>query len=187
MLLEEISLYSFIFTGIVAISTIFYSLLTWGLLKESKKSREFNETPFIVASIDYTTIDKKIIILKIKNIGLGFAQNIHFKVIKDYEWSKDKPLKNRGAVKNGIMSFPPNYELNYHIASLYGDNKPITDEDYIELEIFYENIHKKKYFNSYKLTFNEIIGQGYSRPPSEFQPALIFYLAEINKKLEKEP
>ncbi|MEJ7679975.1 MAG: hypothetical protein WKG06_19385 [Segetibacter sp.] len=157
------------------------------MVQESRETRKFSETPFIAASIDFAETNRKVIQIKIKNIGLGYAQNVSFEVIKDFEWVEDKPLKERGAFKNGIQSFPPNYELNYIIAFLdKEENNPLSENDYVEFKIKYDSIHDKTYLNNYKLKFNEIISQGYStNPPLDTENAKVYYLAEINKQLMK--
>lgn len=184
--MTNIETINLILSGTVAVSTVFYVILTSKLVQESRETRRFSETPFIVASIDFTETNRKVIQIKIKNIGLGYAKNVSFILIKDFEWVENKPLKERGAFKNGIQSFPPNYELNYIIAFLDKEEKnPLSEKDYIELEIKYNDIHDKTYSNCYKLKFNEIIGQGYANPPLNNENAKVYYLSEINKELRK--
>src|SRR4030042_3745759 len=43
---------SVLFSGIVAIATISYALLTWGLVHETKKMREIQTQPFISLNIE---------------------------------------------------------------------------------------------------------------------------------------
>lgn len=173
-------------TTILTLSTVIYVILTNFLVRESRKTRQFQETPFIVASISFSGLDRSVIILNIKNIGLGYAKNVSFNIIKDYEWVENMPLKERGAFKNGISSFPPNYELNFIIAILSdGKRNEILDKNFIEFEIFYENQINKKFRNNYKLHFNEIISQGYSRPPSNNNELIAYYLKEISENLKQ--
>lgn len=173
-------------TTILTLSTVIYVFLTYSIVRESKKSRQIQEAPFIVASISFSGLKRDVIILKIKNIGQGFAKNVTFKVIKDYEWVKDSPLQKRGAFKNGISSFPPQYELNYTIAILSDkNNKELLENTFIEFQINYEDIHNDKHTNIYKLHFNEIISQGYSTPPSNINELSVYYLKEISNELQK--
>jgi len=179
-------IFTLIFSGTVAISTVFYVILTRKLVHETRETRKFYETPFLVASLDFAENGRNVIQLKIKNIGLGYAQNISFRVYKDYEWVDNQPLAKRGAFKNGIQSFPPNYELIYTIyIGQYGNENPLTENDFVEFDILYHNIHQKLYSNRFKLKFNEITGQGYSTPPLNNENAKVYYLGEINKQLEK--
>ena len=168
----------------VALSTVCYVILTWQLVKETRLTREFKETPFLAASIHFTETNRKIIRLKIKNIGLGYAKNVNFDIIKDFELSQNYSLSERGAFKNGIQSFPPNYELDYVLCVFeLGKEKPISDEDYVELKINYQNIYDKEFSNQFRLKFNEIISQGYGSIPFDNESAKVYYLAEINKRL----
>ena len=176
---------SLVFSGIVAISTVMYVVLTGRLVKESRETRKFHETPFIVASLRFAENANNVIQLHIKNIGLGYGQNVTFRIIKDYEWVKDSPLKERGAFKNGIKSFPPNYELIYTLAILeMKDNRNLNENDFVEFEVTYQNIHKNTYQNHYKLNFNEITSQGWAKPPLDNESAKVYYLKEIAKQLE---
>src|ERR1035437_3722876 len=74
---------SLVFSGIVAISTICYVLLTRQLVKESRETRKFYITPSIVASLQFAETSRNVIQLKLKNIGLGYAQNVSFQIFKD--------------------------------------------------------------------------------------------------------
>lgn len=173
-------------SSILTISTVIYVVLTNRLVRESRKSRKFQETPFIVASISFSDFDRKVIMLKIKNIGLGYAQSVRFEVIKDYEWIDDDPLKGRGAFKNGISSFPPNYELNYILVLLKeGQKKNILENEFVEFKIKYENLNNETFSNIYKLSFNEIISQGYANPPLDNESAIVYYLKSISEEMKK--
>jgi hypothetical protein len=177
---------SLVFSGIVAISTICYVLLTRQLVKESRETRKFYITPSIVASLQFAETSRNVIQLKLKNIGLGYAQNVSFQIFKDFEWVKGQPLKERGVFKKGIQSFPPNYELIYTLVILEPEkDEPLSDNDYIEFIINYQNIHKNTYSNPYKLKFNEIFDQGYAKPPLDNESAKVYYMSEILKQLVK--
>jgi len=175
---------SLVFSGIVAISTIFYVLLTRQLVKESQETRKFYITPSIVASLHLAETSKNIILLKLKNIGLGYAQNVSIQILNDYEWVKGRPLKERGIFKRGIQSFPPNYELIYPLVILEPEkSNPISDNDYVEFIINFQNILKNHYSNTYKLKFSEVFDQVSTKPPLDNEGAKVYYMSEILKQL----
>ena len=177
---------SLIFSGVVAISTIVYVYLTHKLVKESKASREFQQAPYIISSIAFSEMNKKIILLTIRNIGLGYAKNVTFNIMHDFELIDNFPFKERGAFKNGIRSFPPNYELTF-IAAVFKENerKPISDNDFIEFEVNYKDKNDKKYSDHYKHAFNEIISKGYSNTPLDIEESKVYYLKLIEEQLKR--
>jgi len=175
-----------IFSFVLTISSIVLAILTGFLYYENKAIRKQKTTPFIIAFLEFSEIDETQIILKIKNIGEGLAKNISFNFKKDYNWISESPLSERGALKHGISSFPPQYELNY-ILVVKTTEVDFNDQDsYIEFNIKYENSKGKLFSkNNYRLNFNDITMQGYTNPPSTYKRALINQLKEINKQLQK--
>lgn len=170
---------------VLALSTVAYTYINWLVLKENKASREQKTTPLIIAFLEFSEIDETQIILKIKNIGEGLAKNISFNFKKDYNWINKSSLSERGALKHGISSFPPQYELNY-ILVVKTTEVDFNDQDsYVELNIKYQNSKGKLFNNNYRLNFNDVTMQGYTSPPSTYKRAHIYQLKEINKHLKE--
>lgn len=134
----------------------------------SRAVRKQKITPFIVAYLQST--DSHIVeVLHIKNIGEGYEKNIQFKVTKDYNilGNESWPLSECGAIKHGVSSFPPQYEVTYYIES-WERIKKENISDYIGLEISYKRMDGKRIKNKYTLPLNEITDQYYSSPPETF-------------------
>jgi len=171
-------------SAVIAMCTLAYTIINWKQLIESRKTRKQKITPCIIAYLK-STEDHKSLALHIKNIGEGLAQNVKIKTIKDYNCFDDESLKlsNKGIFQNGFNVFPPQYELKFYIteATKLQSN---TADDYVEIEINYERIDGKTYSNIYKLLFNQITGQNYSKPPETFMGQIPYYLSEIDKKLK---
>lgn len=170
---------------VLAVATVFYTIINLMMWLESRATRKHKISPFIVAYLQ-STDNHTVEVLHIKNIGEGYAKDVRFKVIKDYKrFGKDNLLLSEcGAIKRGVSSFPPQYEITYYIENWcdIGD-KNICD--YIEFEISYKRMDGKVIFSKYKLPLNELTDQNYSDPPETFIGRIPFYLKEINKTLKK--
>ena len=168
---------------IVAICTAIYTVINYKMLIESRKTRLQKITPHIIAYLDFTEVEHRIIALNIKNIGEGMAKNVSFKIINDYKWNHLVALSERGAFASGISSFVPEFTLTYTFGIPFNDIEA-TQDAYIELEISYEDIISNHYSNKYMLRFKELLDQGIVKPPVSFKPALIYWLAKIEKNIE---
>lgn len=67
-----------LFSGVVAISTVVYAVLTWRLVSETKKMREVQTEPKIYIGLESHEDAINIIRLNIKNIGMGPASDLKF-------------------------------------------------------------------------------------------------------------
>ena len=164
---------------VLAVATVCYTIINLMMWFESRATRKQKISPFIVAYLQ-STDSHMVEVLHIKNIGEGFARNVHFKVIKDYErmGQENLLLSECGAIKRGISSFPPQYEVTYYIESWSNIGKGI--DDYIELEITYERMDGKAFCDRYRLPLNELTDQNYSDPPETYMGRIPYYLKEIN-------
>lgn len=170
---------------VIALSTVVYTYINWLVLKENKAIRKQKTTPLIIAFLEFSEIDETQIILKIKNIGEGLAKKISFNFNKDYNWVHESPLSERGALKYGISSFPPQYELNYILVINTTEVNFYDEVSYVEFNINYQNTKGKLFTNNYRLKFNEVTMQGYNKPPSTYKRAHIYQLKEINNCLKE--
>lgn len=169
---------------VLAASTVLYTIINYMLWRESRATRRQKITPLIIAYLKPTE-NCQVLALHIKNIGEGLAKNVKIEVMKEYNrFGKDNLLlSDIGIIKNGFNNFPPLYELRYYIHSM----KELNSEDNknrIEIEISYESTDKKKYKDTYKLPFNQIIDQNHSKPPETFMGQIPYYLEEINRTIK---
>jgi hypothetical protein len=171
-------------TSILVGSTLVYTLISWLLLVESKKTRQLKIAPLIIAFLK-STENHNVLALHIKNIGEGLAKNVKVRFIKDYSrlGAKDLFLSDVGIAKNGFNIFPPQYVLNFYIHFL-NELESRDENGTIEIEIEYESTDKRKFKNIYALPFNQIGGQNYSNPPETFIGQIPHYLKEINNTLK---
>ena len=108
------------FSGVVALSTVFYAILTWRLVNETRKMREAQTEPMV--TITYHSREGKIgdIDLRIKNVGGGPALDIKFEVEPDFEFRKGIMLSDLGLFKNGLNCLEPGGERRFFLVRLAG-------------------------------------------------------------------
>jgi len=170
---------------VLAISTVFYTIINLMMWFESKATRNQKITPLVIAYLQMSETHN-IMILCIKNIGEGLAKNVRISIKDDYNIfdKSDLLLSQRSMIKNGINNLPPQLEVSCYINHMKNLN---LDDNHsrIELDIFYENINKKALVDSYDLPFNQTFRENYSKPPDTYMGQIPYYLSEINKSLNK--
>jgi hypothetical protein len=170
---------------VIAICTVLYTVINLMLWFESRENRKQKITPHVIAflksSENHVTLE-----LHIKNIGDGLAKHIKIKTLKDYaQFGKEGFLISElGVMKNGFNSFPPQYELKYHLNTLTEIYEKAIDES-IKLEISYRSSDNRKFTEIFELPFKQLLGQNYSNPPETFMGQIPYYLKEINTTLKK--
>jgi len=109
-----------IFSGVVTISTVVYSILTWKLVSETKRMREFQITPDINIFFQRSEADPSFIYIVFKNSGLGYARNVTFEIIKDFKFydNENFQLKNKGFINNGVQNFYSNQSFKFYFTDL---------------------------------------------------------------------
>lgn len=180
MTYEQVTL---IFSGIVALSTIAYVVLTGKLVKQTRLSREFFLESHIIAFLVPSETSPHAVSLVIKNIGKGVATNVRCKVTKDIDYSNANPLSSVGIFNEGMKYFPPEYQLKYILMSI-ADN-PDKAKDFITFKIEYSdrlNEHREQWFT---LGFEEISGLGKLTPPETYIGMISYRLEKIEEILER--
>ena len=170
---------------VLAISTVFYTIINLMMWFESRASRKLKITPLLIAYLDYTE-DHSVLCLYIKNIGEGCAKNVKAKVIKDYNrYGKETyPLSNCYIFKNGFNLFPPLYQIKYYISNP-SEIDFSSGDSYIEIELEYNDIYDNKAeVQKFNLAFNQII-DNYSNPPETYIGQISYYLQKVSQSLEK--
>lgn len=173
-----------ILSMVLAISTVCYTIINLMMWFESRATRKQKITPQVIAFLK-TTEDHLTLCLHVKNIGEGCAKNVKVNFIKDYnQFNKAQyPLSDLMFFKNGASIFPPQYELRFYIDSVK-DIDYESKDNYIELEILYQDITNKYYKEVYQLPFNQIVGTNYSNPPETYIGQIPYYLKEISKLIK---
>ena len=101
--------WNIIFSGVVAIATVVYAILTWKLVSETRKMRLSQFTPHISIIFEPREEWINFIDLKIKNNGLGSAHNIKFKLLSNLNYTDGKKLSEMNLMKFILIKLP-----NFH-------------------------------------------------------------------------
>jgi len=163
-----------VFSLVVAVSTMFYAILTGKLVSETRKMREVQTEPNIFVSLQSKEHWIGLIDLMIQNIGLGAAYNLKFELEPDFEYSKGRFLSELNFIKNGVNYLAPNQQIKHFLTSLIGRGE--LEKTKIKFRVKYENYLGKEYQKSYILDFSEFWGRRSAGEPP---------LKEIVKNLEK--
>lgn len=172
-----------IFSGIVALSTIAYVILTWKLARETRLSREFNLESHISAYLEVTETTPGIVMLIIKNIGKGIAKNVSFQVSKDIDYPESFSLSDISIFNDGITFFPPDYKFKFILTDIKGHKD--RQNDSLTFKITYSDAIKKNRSQWFTLKFSEIKDQGKLTPPETYIGMISYRLEQIKKLLEK--
>lgn len=76
------NIFQIVFSGIVAVSTVVYAILTWRLVRETRMMRQFQITPDIQIYFDRGETGSKYLYINIINKGIGTAKNVSLKSLK---------------------------------------------------------------------------------------------------------
>lgn len=146
--------FSLIFSAIVAISTIVYACLTWKLVSETRRMRELQTEPKLSVYVQYGKYYPGIVLV-IKNIGMGPAQNIKFDVDNDIIDTLFQPLANSHIFKYGINYLAPNQSM--YVTLLSTQKQQPTDGKFnYNISATCINSIGKKITNEFFIDFNEL-------------------------------
>ena len=132
-----------IFTFIVAISTVFYAILTWKLVSETRALRKAQTEPKLSITLENNKIAFGFLDMIIKNVGYGPAYNITFKVEPDFEYQKGKFLSELGLIKNGIKYLSPQQEYRFFLTALIGRFDELKDMTFNICTTYYDALGNK--------------------------------------------
>lgn len=172
------------FSGLVALSTVTYAVLTWRLVSETKKTRQLQITPAINAYFEMSEVDASFVYIILENIGYGVAKDVNFEIIKDFNFYdfEHQKLEKKGAIKHGLKNFYPKQKFRY----LFTDLSKRYDEkieDNLELKIKFNDINNKYHEKTLNLTLNELTGMGLFSRPDSYLGRVVYELEEIKKIL----
>lgn len=153
-------------TIFLTIVTLLYVILTWNISKETKIMRMAQTEPNISAIIQSEDSNINFIDLIIKNIGLGPAYDVKFKINPDYE---DRILGGKlseiGFIKNGLPYFAPNQEFKIFLTNM-AENYEEKMKKTFEIKVEYKSIIHKSYSNTYLIDFSQMRGlSSFGEPP----------------------
>ncbi len=156
-----------LFSGIVAISTIVYAILTWQLVSETRIMRKVQTEPSLHMFIQPRDEHNEITDMFIQNTGMGVARNIKFEVLSDFLYyrnssSKDYWLKDIHLLKNGLEALAPNQIIRVFSTSYMNVDK-LNSKTYFEIAVEYKNYKDDEKYSKYLLDFVTLPENGMSK------------------------
>lgn len=154
-----------IFSGIVAVSTFVYAVLTWRLVSETKRLRVAQTEPMV--SVTYHPREESInfIDFRIKNVGAGPALGIEFEVEPDFEYLRGKRLSELNLFQNGLKYLGPGDERRFFLTSLIEDGAEKVEKPF-EVRVTYRGTIGGQKTDRYVIDFSELEGiLQLGRPP----------------------
>jgi len=178
-------LYQLIFSGVVAFSTVIYSILTWKLVSETRKTREFQTTPDINIYFERAEADASFTYIVFANSGLGYAKNVKFEILSDFKYYDDETceLATKGIFTAGLDSFYSNQFHKFFFTDL-SQNHEEKMSDTLEIKVTFFDLHNKRYSKNIKLSLLELSGISILTPPDNYLGRVAHEMREIKKLLK---
>jgi hypothetical protein len=151
---QNLGILSLVFSGVVATSTIIYALLTWKLVNETSKFREFQTEPRISLSVELDQNTVTLMDLIIENIGLGPAFTITFEIFPDFNYFKDELLSQTCLFKNGISYLAPKQKIRIILTDM-ADNYEEKIKQSFKIRVTYFDVLGKRMQASYPIEFHQ--------------------------------
>jgi hypothetical protein len=172
-----------VFSGIVAISTGVYAILTWRLTSETRKMREAQTTPNVLVTVDPE--DFHDLYLVVRNVGLAPAYNIKFAISPDLVIIKDYRLSKVGFIKDGLSILAPGQEIKTFLYSPSIVELKNQIDTVLNIEILYESIDKKQIRQNYQIDLSQFKGIITVTTTSSYENDLLRGIQDIAKAIEK--
>ena len=175
-----------IFSAVVTLSTVIYSILTWKLVSETRKIRKFQITPDVNIFFDRSEADASFVHIVFKNSGLGPAKNVKFRIVQDFKFY-DFPnlaLDQKGVIKNGIDNFYSNQLFKFYFTDIQKQNAEKQGSNLI-IEVSFYSIDNIKTIKEFILSLSDLQGTSVFTPPDNYIGRIAYELKEIKKLLKE--
>jgi hypothetical protein len=169
-----------VFSGIVAISTGVYAILTWRLTSETRKMREAQTTPNVLVTVEQ---ERGTLILIVRNVGLAPAYNVVFRIYPDLEIVRGSYLSTVGFIKNGLSVLAPGQNIKTLL--LYKGSEEFKEQinTVLNIEIFYKGMDGKQNTQNYEIDLSQF--EGIISSYRSFEDDLLREIGGIREELTK--
>lgn len=154
-----------VFTGVVALSTVVYAVLTWKLVAETRTMRESQTEPRVSIRVESDLTGDPGYELVIRNEGQGVARNVSFKFEGDPSYFRNSWLINKPpavdelpVIVDGLDYLEPKQTYRFPLGT-------VTQEEFGRAVgnpwIFhtrYESIQGKRKSDKYVIDFSQFLG-----------------------------
>ncbi|MBM4278427.1 MAG: hypothetical protein FJ130_11210 [Deltaproteobacteria bacterium] len=175
-----------IFTGIVALSTVVYALLTFVLVGETRRMRQTQTEPRVEVIIKPREEWISLIHVYVRNIGLGPAYDISFNISAESGGEGAKALimdfTRAQFLKTGLRYLGPGQEV-------VSDYSQMTEKFDLKIDsvltflIRYKSANRKVYEDRYRLDFSEFRGRSQIGKPHLY--AIAQHLEKIQQDFHR--
>ena len=155
------AIFSLIFSGMVAFSTIFYALLTKELVSETIKMRKIQSNPKVVIDIFQNERYISLLDLEVKNIGKDVAYDIKIVPQEGNHFASEK-VKSFEMSKKNIGHLSPGRYIKTFFLTL--DNCQDKDKDF-SINIFYKDKSGKIFSENFTFNLSIFMGTRGITPP----------------------
>ena len=151
------------FTGVVALSTVAYAVLTWRLVSETRRLREVQTEPRVSVRLELAErVEHGGLELVIRNEGQGPAQNIRFNFQGDptyfIGYGQRQPIDQVPIIKNGLPYLGPGQSFRFLLGWLFGEAFERANQEPWIFHIGYENQGGRSKEDSHLLDFSQFTG-----------------------------
>jgi hypothetical protein len=154
-----------LFTMFVAAATVAYAILTYSLVKETKKLREAQIQPKLSVTIKQREEGFHLIDMVIENIGAGPAYNIQFIVKSVFADPRGMLLSDMNIFRNGLSYLGPRECRQFFLANtLEKDFFEAKAANPLELDVTYFDALNKNYTGSFQIDLSSLKGPSHITP-----------------------
>ncbi len=173
---------STVFSGIVMFATVVYAILTASLVAETRRMREAQTEPRMQVTASPREEFVSIVTLRVKNIGLGPAYDLHFTLRGDAQTSGEneliKDFSRSQFLSKGLRYLGPGQELHSGFTEMT-KNFAEKIKARLTVEVTYCSATGKSYRDAIPIHFEEFEGYGTIGTPH------LYSIAESLKKIEQ--
>ena len=154
-----------VFTGVVALSTVVYAVLTWRLVAETRRMREFQTEPRVSIRVETDHTGLLGYELVIQNEGQGVAKNVRFEFEGDPSYFRNSWVNRRPPaidelpiIKNGLDYLDPNQTYRFPLGTVSSKEYERAAETPWVFRTHYENLYGKPRTDTYTVDFSQFMG-----------------------------
>ena len=175
---ENSGAFSVLFSFVVMVSTVVYALLTWFLVRETKKLRKAETDPNISIYLEPEEQWISLMDLVIQNNGRGAAYDIRFKITPDFECRKGEFLSANSFMQH-MRYMAPGQRLRFFLASAV-DVLPRETGKAFKITASYRSVAGQTYQEEFDLDFEHFRGM------VTIGKSPIYKIADVLEKIQKE-
>ena len=182
--METATIITLVFSGLVALSTIVYAILTWKLVKETKQMRISQYEPYIMFYLSTVETTNNYFLINIMNIGKGVAKNVKFEILTDPKFNSSRMTDN-SFFQMGVNYFPPQKSYRYCLGSWQGMEREEILSRKLEIKVSYKDIFDKEKAETFSLSFSDTEIDVKFTPPETYIGMISHNIEKVNNSIKQ--